>query len=102
MPRIGRSNRYDGGASHTLLSIYAALPAKFEARHANSYKCRHERHRGSSQSDLEGVCRVERGTGRARSQTGCHDGAAFNRSAAGAQAARKPLAIKITLTPQSS
>ncbi len=27
---------------------------------------------------------------------------AFNRSAAGAQAARKQLAIKITLTPQSS
>ena len=54
---------------------YAALPPKFEARHANSYKCWHERHRGSSQRDLEGVCQVERSTGRARSHTGCYDGA---------------------------
>ena len=112
MPRIGRSNRYDGGASHTLLSI--------TRRCRQNLKPATRTATNAGMSDIEEAVRAilkacaELSAAQAAldhkpdATTAPRDYAvtkvieAFYRSAAGAQAARKPLAIKITLTPQSS
>ena len=106
-----RSNRYDGGASHTLLSI--------TRRCRQSLKRATRTATNAGMSDIEEAVRAilkacaELSAAQAAldhkpdATTAPRDYAvtkvieAFNRFAAGAQAARKPLAIKITLTPQS-
>ena len=109
---VQRTNRYDGGASHTLLSI--------TRRCRQNLKPATRTATNAGMSDIEEAVRAilkacaELSAAQAAldhkpdATTAPRDYAvtkvneAFNRFAAGAQAARKPLAIKITLTPQSS
>ena len=75
MPRIGRSNRYDGGASHTLLSITRRCRQNLKPATRTATNAGMSDIEEAVRAILKACAELSAAQGRARSQTGCHDGA---------------------------